>query len=145
MKPKVSDYTLWTHCRYKAPDTEHTRGFVRREEPAQFATCMQHTWWPKRREEMLAQPVKSLQAGLQLDTQEVLVHTARGEDVRLTAAGDSHERVYMPTDLKNFWSEHKAMWQFHVRQHHQLIEVGVAVVQEYRRLRLDRSGHGSIS
>ena len=80
---------------------------------------------------MLAKPVISLQAGLKLDAQEVLVHTAGEEDVRLMAAVDSDERVYTPTNPKNLWSPHKAMWQVSTTTNQ-----GVALVQEYRRPRL---------
>ena len=69
-------------------------------------------------------------------------HIAGGEDLWLTAVVDFEERVYMLTDLKNLWSEGEAMWQVHVRQHHQLIEARVAVVQEYKRLRSVRTWLG---
>ena len=84
-------------------------------DPAQFAARMRRTRWCKRQEEMLARPAMSLREGLSLDTKEVRIHMARGEDVCLTSDKDNGESVYMPTTLTHIWTAHRAIWAVHIR------------------------------
>ena len=140
---KISNYKLWMQCRYNALDNEMPRAFEQRHDSAQFAARMRRTRWCKCREEMLARPATSVRKGLSLDTREVRIHMAGGEDVRLMPDKDTRERVYMPTTLTLFWTAHRAMWAVHIRQHQQLIEAVIVVVQEYKRRGLSGLGYGS--
>ena len=48
VKRAVSDHKLWTHCRYKAADTEVLQEPGRRDDPKQFVARMRHMRWGKR-------------------------------------------------------------------------------------------------
>ena len=76
----------------------------------------------------------SLQAGLPLDTHEATIHVADGEDVRGTPPScSSHQRANRRT-----LQVHKQYRNFHLKQHFQLTEAGITIVQEDQRQQLVR-------
>ena len=87
---------------------------------------MRHTRRLKRPEDPLDRPATSFQAGVSLDDDEVEVHGAAREDVRLTARDWAAGcRVYMPADVIKFWQEHTHEWRVHLTQHLPLAEAGI--------------------
>ena len=131
VKLAVSDHKLWTHCRYKAPDTEVRRGPRQRDDHKQFVAKVGEMRWGKRQEALLKGLATSVREGLTLDTSGMWIHLVGGEDVRLAPAGRTEERVYMPTTLAHFGAAHRAVWATQSRPHQRLVAAGVAGVQEY--------------
>ena len=82
VQPKIAEYQLWTHCRYKAPEGQPKEDkALRKEEKQQFAARMRWTHREQRQEEMLSWLVTALQVGLPVDAKEVTLYVACDEGV----------------------------------------------------------------